>query len=421
MAKIKKLLALILSICVICTVSVMSVSAANTDDDNDTSASSTITVHYYCEEGTPTIYYWNSLPKNISTEYPGVKMTSEGNNYYKYTFNDVTKINMMFVTNGKQSAELTRNTGEWWYKNKRWSSKNPEDMQEFDRVDMREDTIYFVITTRFYDGDTGNDVHCWDDSQANNPDSDPAWRGDFKGLIDKLDYIKALGFSAIWITPVVTNASGYDYHGYHAMDFSTVDVRYESDGATYQDLIDAAHEKGIKIVQDIVVNHSGNFGEATLAPMFTKEYDSIQDLASVDCMKVIEGSDFAKTFPNYDDLEPKYQYAARLNIMKDTRSLTPVITTRKTTITTSKTSAGKARLYRQVRLPVTALISTQRILQLLITLTTFITTISTWVLTLSDLILKSTFQDLHLTSITSRHGSRQAVKTSSSLVRFVLV
>ena len=53
MAKIKKLIALILSICLICTVSVMSVSAANTDDDNDTSASSTITVHYYCEEGTP--------------------------------------------------------------------------------------------------------------------------------------------------------------------------------------------------------------------------------------------------------------------------------------------------------------------------------------------------------------------------------
>lgn len=131
--------------------------------------------------------------------------------------------------------------------NKRWSSKNPEDMQEFDRVDMREDTIYFVITTRFYDGDTGNDVHCWDDSQANNPDSDPAWRGDFKGLIDKLDYIKALGFSAIWITPVVTNASGYDYHGYHAMDFSTVDVRYESDGATYQDLIDAAHERASRL------------------------------------------------------------------------------------------------------------------------------------------------------------------------------
>ena len=316
MAKMKKLLALILSICVICTVSVMSVSAANTDDDNDTSASGTITVHYYCEEGTPTIYYWNSLPKNISTEYPGVKMTSEGNNYYRYTFNDVTKINMMFVTNGKQSAELTRNTGEWWYKNKKWYSKNPEDVQDFDRTDLREDSLYFVITTRFYDGDTGNNVHCWDDSQANNPDSDPAWRGDFKGLIDKLDYIKALGFSAIWITPVVTNGGGYDYHGYHAFDFSTVDVRYESDGATYQDLIDAAHEKVIKIIQDVVWNHTGNFGEANLCPMFTKEYNSIQDLASPSSMKVIEGSDLDKSYPDYDNMGGTAQFQARLDILQ---------------------------------------------------------------------------------------------------------
>ena len=316
MAKMKKLLALILSICVICTVSVMSVSAANTDDDNDTSASGTITVHYYCEEGTPTIYYWNSLPKNISTEYPGVKMTSEGNNYYRYTFNDVTKINMMFVTNGKQSAELTRNTGEWWYKNKKWYSKNPEDVQDFDRTDLREDSLYFVITTRFYDGDTGNNVHCWDDSQANNPDSDPAWRGDFKGLIDKLDYIKALGFSAIWITPVVTNGGGYDYHGYHAFDFSTVDARYESDGATYQDLIDAAHEKGIKIIQDVVWNHTGNFGEANLCPMFTKEYNSIQDLASPSSMKVIEGSDLDKSYPDYDNMGGAAQFQARLDILQ---------------------------------------------------------------------------------------------------------
>lgn len=73
MAKIKKLLALILSICVICTVSVMSVSAANTDDDNDTSASSTIAVHYYCEEGTPTIYYWNSLPKTSARSTPALR------------------------------------------------------------------------------------------------------------------------------------------------------------------------------------------------------------------------------------------------------------------------------------------------------------------------------------------------------------
>lgn len=321
MAKFKKILALILAVCVVCTVGIMSTSAATVDSDSNTSASSNIKVHYYSESGVPSIYYWNSLPQNISTSYPGPKMTSEGNNYYGYTFNNVTKINMMFVTNGKQSRELTRNTGEWWYKNDRWYSKDPSQMDDWSRTDLREDSIYFVITTRFYDGNTGNNVHCWDDSQANNPDSDPAWRGDFQGLIDKLDYIKALGFSAIWITPVVSNASGYDYHGYHAFDFSTVDARYESDGATYQDLIDAAHDKGMKIVQDVVINHAGNFGEATLAPMFTKVYDSVQDLASIDCMQILEDSDLAKTFPNYNDLEPGFQYQARLNIMKDTKAL----------------------------------------------------------------------------------------------------
>src|SRR5574344_215824 len=131
-----------------------------------------------------------------------------------------------------------------------------------DRTDFRDEAIYFVITTRFYDGDASNNTQCWDNQKANT--GDPAWRGDFQGLIEKLDYIKALGFSAIWITPVVENASGYDYHGYHAFDFSKVDPRYESSDTTYQDLIEAAHAKGMKIVQDVVWNHTGNFGESNL-------------------------------------------------------------------------------------------------------------------------------------------------------------
>lgn len=80
---------------------------------------------------------------------------------------------MLFVVNGTQSAELTRNTGEWWYKNNKWYNHDPSQITEWDRTDLREDSIYFVMTTRFYDGDTGNNVHCWDDSHANNPDSDP--------------------------------------------------------------------------------------------------------------------------------------------------------------------------------------------------------------------------------------------------------
>lgn len=312
----KKLVAILMVLTLAMSALVVSASAAQTDKES--TGATGITVHYYTEKGTPSVYYWNALPENISTEYPGVKMTSEGNNYYRYTFSSVSKINLQFIeSDGTQGKELTRNTNsgtnEFWYKGNRWYNKQPSDT-EYERTDLREDSIYFVITTRFYDGDESNNVHCWDDGQANNPDTDPAWRGDFKGLIQKLDYIKALGFSAIWITPVVENASGYDYHGYHAFDFTKVDPRYESDDTSYQDLIDAAHEKGLKIIQDVVFNHSGNFGEANLAPMFTKDYSN---LGSSDCMKVIPDSTLAKNYSGYSSMLPADQYQSRLAVMKE--------------------------------------------------------------------------------------------------------
>ncbi|MBU2665243.1 alpha-amylase [Actinoplanes bogorensis] len=127
--------------------------------------------------------------------------------------------------------------------------------------DPRKESIYFVMTARFADGDTSNNrggsQHV---SSGNAAGNDPMFRGDFKGLIDKLDYVKGLGFSALWITPVVLNRSDYDFHGYHGWDFQRVDTRLESPGASYQDLIDKAHAKGIKIYQDVVYNHSSRWG-----------------------------------------------------------------------------------------------------------------------------------------------------------------
>ena len=131
--------------------------------------------------------------------------------------------------------------------------------------DPREDSIYFMMTARWSDGDESNNMggsqHVKSGNAAND---DPMFRGDFRGVIDKLDYIKGLGFSAIWITPVVTNRSDYDFHGYHGWDFQRIDPRLESDGATYQELIDAAHAKGIKIYQDVVYNHTSRWGEKNL-------------------------------------------------------------------------------------------------------------------------------------------------------------
>jgi len=123
-------------------------------------------------------------------------------------------------------------------------------------ADFREETIYFVLTARFYDGDASNNYYNRDRIKA----GDPHWRGDFKGLISKLDYIRDLGFTAIWITPPVENRSGLDYHGYHAYDWNVIDPRLESSGATYQDFINAAHARGIKVIQDVVINHSSQYG-----------------------------------------------------------------------------------------------------------------------------------------------------------------
>ncbi len=122
--------------------------------------------------------------------------------------------------------------------------------------DFRDETIYFVITSRFYDGDESNNYYNRDRIEI----GDPHWRGDFKGLISQLDYIRELGFSAIWITPPIENRSGLDYHGYHGYDWNRVDPRLESPGATYADFIAAAHAKGIKVIQDVVINHSSQYG-----------------------------------------------------------------------------------------------------------------------------------------------------------------
>ena len=189
-----------------------------------------------------------------------------------------------------------------------------------DRTDFRDETIYFAMTTRFYDGDPTNNTYCWDGVLNVN---DPEWRGDFKGLIDKLDYIKALGFTAVWISPIVENASGLDYHGYHAMDFSKIDHRYVGKSNTdadadvaFQTLIDEVHRRGMKIILDVVLQHTGNFGEARLCKMFEKDYS--KDLGHISCMKVVPQSEGGMLPDNYASMKPTEQYGSRLALMKNT-------------------------------------------------------------------------------------------------------
>ena len=113
----------------------------------------------------------------------------------------------------------------------------------------REDIIYFVMTDRFYDA-APNEAY------VNKKDISGYHGGDLPGLTEKLDYIKSLGFTAVWITPVVDNQSG-GYHGYWATDFYAVDEHL----GTMQDLKDLvikAHGLDMKVIVDIVINHTGS-------------------------------------------------------------------------------------------------------------------------------------------------------------------
>ncbi len=118
--------------------------------------------------------------------------------------------------------------------------------------DWRDEVIYQVLTDRFADGDESNDYNI-------QPGELGRYQGgDWQGLIDHLDYFKALGVTTLWISPVVRNLesdSGFDgYHGYWQQDMSRENPHFGDIGALRR-LSDAVHAAGMKIVLDIVVNH----------------------------------------------------------------------------------------------------------------------------------------------------------------------
>jgi glycosidase len=128
--------------------------------------------------------------------------------------------------------------------------------------DWREQIIYFVMPDRFFDGDPSNNDQ--GTNEYGPTDKQKYSGGDLQGLIDKLTYIKGLGATAIWTTPVVANIwwdsklnmSGY--HGYWARHFKQVD-EHMGTLDTYKALSNALHQNGMYIIQDVVVNHTGNF------------------------------------------------------------------------------------------------------------------------------------------------------------------
>ncbi|EPJ5580196.1 alpha-amylase [Citrobacter farmeri] len=148
--------------------------------------------------------------------------------------------------------------------------------------DWHNATVYFVLTDRFENGDPSND-QSYGRHKDGMEEIGTFHGGDLRGLTRKLDYLQQLGVNALWISAPFEQIHGwvgggtkgdfphYAYHGYYTQDWTTLDANMGSE-ADLRALIDGAHQRGIRILFDVVMNHTGY---ATLADMQEYQFGAL--------------------------------------------------------------------------------------------------------------------------------------------------
>ncbi|WP_437887838.1 alpha-amylase [Phytobacter sp. V91] len=143
-------------------------------------------------------------------------------------------------------------------------------------------TLYFVLTDRFVNGDPTND-NSYGRHKDGMQEIGTFHGGDLKGLTSKLDYLQQLGVNALWISSPLEQIHGwvgggtkgdfphYAYHGYYTQDWTRLDANMGND-ADLRQLVDEAHQRGIRILFDVVMNHTGY---ATLADMQEYQFGAL--------------------------------------------------------------------------------------------------------------------------------------------------
>ena len=134
-------------------------------------------------------------------------------------------------------------------------SNEPNRNQGFDSSDV----IYLLMPDRFANGDPSIDEIPGMLEGVDRSDRDARHGGDIQGVIDNLDYIQDLGMTAVWFTPIFENDMPPEYgayHGYAATEMYRVDRRYGTN-EKYLELIDKAHDRGMKVIMDMIHNHVG--------------------------------------------------------------------------------------------------------------------------------------------------------------------
>jgi glycosidase len=120
------------------------------------------------------------------------------------------------------------------------------------------DVMYLITPDRFANGNLENDEIEGMPDPLQRDKRFGRHGGDIQGIVDHLDYIKDLGFTAIWLNPVIeNNMTSFSYHGYAATDFYNIDARYGSNDE-YKKMVQLAAEKDVKIIMDMIMNHCGS-------------------------------------------------------------------------------------------------------------------------------------------------------------------
>ncbi len=121
------------------------------------------------------------------------------------------------------------------------------------------DVIYLIMPDRFANGDPANDS--FDDMEQRGVDRRKMYfrhGGDIQGVMDHIGYLKDLGVTALWMTPVFENDEGYEsYHGYTFTDHYKIDKRFGTN-QLFKNYVDLCHQNGMKVVMDLVTNHVGD-------------------------------------------------------------------------------------------------------------------------------------------------------------------
>ncbi len=198
------------------------------------------------------IYGKNIADSKVTIDYPGVlldEVVHVDNPNYLFLYLKITpeaqpgQFPILF-TSGKQTRKYT-------YELKPRSTK--PGAAGFSPADV----MYLITPDRFANGDLAND-NAYNDITIDRNRSGARHGGDLKGVMDRLDYISDLGFTTIWLNPVQENKQrGGSYHGYSITDFYKVDERFGTN-QEYCELIDQAHQKGMKVVMDMIFNHCGS-------------------------------------------------------------------------------------------------------------------------------------------------------------------